>query len=527
MVSDVARWRLVVSVSWCLLGVIALGCSGRGRGPEPGTVRILVEAGVQELDPRFALSAYSVKVCHLIHAALVSVDNQASEPRLELAESYEQPDPVTYRFTLRPGLTFHDGHPLTARDVAWTYRSIVDPALGSPYAGMFEKISEIRVLDDRTVEFVLRHRHAPFITDLVMGIVPEHLTRATGRFQGPVVGAGPFELVSWESDRRVVLRRFPGYALPGRGNVRKVVIKTIQDDNSRLLALIGGSGDLVQNGVNPMLLDTLARYPDLRILTGPSVAYNYMGFNLTDPILSRREVRQAIAYGIDREAIVRSRFKGHARLATGLLAPGHWAYEPNVQTYPHDPAKAKALLDRAGYPDPPGPAPRFTLTLKTTTNRFRRSIARLMAHQLATIGIEVKVRSFEWGTFFADVKSGNFQLYTLQWPAVVEPDLYHWIFHSSMIPTPENRGRGGNRNRYVSREVDRLIDLGRATVDRDERRRIYGRIQQIVALDLPYVSLWHEDNIAVTRAGITGYEILPNARFGGLLDTVVLDDPSP
>jgi peptide/nickel transport system substrate-binding protein len=283
---------------------------------------------------------------------------------------------------------------------------------------------------------------------------------------------------------------------------------------------MGGSGDLVQNGVNPLLLPVLERHPRLRVQTAPSIAYNYLGFNLEDPVLAQLGVRRAIAHALDREAIVATRFAGTARLATGMLAPGHWAFEGDLPRYGHDPALARRLLDEAGFADPDGegPEPRLRLTLKTTSNRFRRSIARVLAHQLGQVGIAVEVRAYEWGTFFADVRSGNFQLFTLQWPAVVEPDLYHWIFHSSMIPSPDNGGRGANRGRYRNPALDALIEAGRRTPERDARRAIYSQVQRILAQDLPYVSLWHEDNVAVLDRSLQGYHILPNARFGGLVE---------
>ncbi len=507
----------------CGLAALTLCLGAACSGPPPAGgegVRVLIEAEIQHLDPRFALSAYSVKACRLVHASLVSVDNEASEPLLELAEAIEQPDPLSYVVRLRPGVRFHDGTPLTAEDVAWTYRSIKDPALGSPYSGMYDKVVRIEVLDPLRVRFVLDRVHAPFVTDLVMGVVPRHLTEATGHFpEGRVVGAGPYRVGRWDSGERLELLRHDGYfGAPPR--LPKLVLKTIRDDNSRLLALMGGSGDLVQNGVNPLLLDVLRQYPNLEVRSAPSISYNYLGFNLDDPVLGRKEVRQAIAYALDREAVLRSRFRGTAQLASGMLAPGHWAYEPDVRRYPYDPERARRMLDAAGLVDPdgPGPAPRLRLSLKTTSNRFRRSVARVLAHQLAEVGIEVEVKAFEWGTFFHDIKSGNFQLYSLQWPAVVDPDLFHWIFHSEMIPSAENRGRGANRNHYRNPTLDALIDQGRQAIGRAERKAIYAQVQRILAEDLPYVSLWHEDNIAVTARSLQGYRILPNARFGGLLE---------
>ena len=481
------------------------------------TVTVLWEAAPGDVDPRFALSAYSGKISRLVFSRLVSIDNEASEPRLDLAVSLERPDPTTYVFTLSPDATFHDGRPVTARDVVWTYESTLDPAVGSPFAGMFEAIGSVEARDPMTVVFRLREPFAPLLANLELGIVPEHLTRKTGRFAGPPVGSGPFRWASRDGDSSVTLEAHAGWHGDGP-HVRRVAFRTLGDENSRVLALMGGSGDVLQNGVSPMLLPALRERPGLRVLTGPSVACSYLGFHLEDPALRDVRVRRAIAHAIDRQAIIDAKYRGGARLATGLLAPGHWAHEGDVASYAYSPARARALLDEAGFVDPPGPTPRLRLTYKTTTNRFRRAIAFVIAHHLRQVGIEVEVLAYEWGTFFHDVRSGNFQLYSLQWPVVVEPDLYHWIFHSSSIPTPDNRGKGANRGRYRSPRADALLLAGRREMDRARRRAIYGELQRLLATDLPYVPLWHDDNIALLSDRLSGWRVLPNARFAALSD---------
>ena len=128
------------------------------------------------------------------------------------------------------------------------------------------------------------------------------------------------------------------------------------------------------------------------------------------------------------------------------------------------------------------------------------------------------VRAYEWGTFFSDVRSGNFQLYSLQWPVIVEPDVYHWIFHSDSIPTAEQRGKGANRGRYRSARANALIEAGRAETDRARRRVIYAELQRVLAEDLPYVVLWHDDNVALLQRAVRGWRVLPNARFAALAE---------
>jgi len=207
--------------------------------------------------------------------------------------------------------------------------------------------------------------------------------------------------------------------------------------------------------------------------------------------------------------------------ATGLLAPGHWAYEPDVDRWPYDPARARQLLDEAGVRDPdgPGPLPRLRLTYKTSSDQFRVALARVIAAQLGAIGIAVDVRAFEFATFFADVKKGSYQIATMQSSDIGEPDTHYTFFHSSRIPSKANPD-GGNRWRYVNPRIDQLTEAGRREIDPQKRLAIYSEVQKIIARDLPIVPLWHEDNIVVANRDVTGYRIAPNARLSGLITAI-------
>ena len=235
--------------------------------------------------------------------------------------------------------------------------------------------------------------------------------------------------------------------------------------------------------------------------------FSYIGFNLSDPTLSKLKVRRAIAHAIDRRPIVRFILKDLAKEADSLLPPDHWAHQKGLPRYAHRPALARKLLDEAGFPDPdgPGPRPRFTLIYKTSQNELRRRIAAVLAHQLALVGIEMKIRSYEWGTFFGDVRSGNFQLYGLTWVGISDPDIYRHIFHSRFAP-PAGLNRGGYRNA----RVDALLEAARATARTDARARLYGEAQRILGDELPYINLWHSVNAAVFDRRISGYRVFPD-----------------
>ncbi|MCX7958938.1 MAG: ABC transporter substrate-binding protein, partial [Deltaproteobacteria bacterium] len=255
------------------------------------------------------------------------------------------------------------------------------------------------------------------------------------------------------------------------------------------------------------------------VISAPSVLYTYMGINLKDPILSNKDVRKAIAYAIDREAIIKYKFMGFARPSYSVLVPEHWAYEKDVLKYEFNPDEARRLLDRAGFKDPDGDGPlkRFTITYKTSTNKFRIQIAKMICKMLEDIGIDVKLRAYEFGTFFSDIKSGNFQIYTMQWTEPVEPDFYYWLFHSNSIPDAKGNTNGANRGRYINPEVDNLLEEGRRELNREKRKEIYSKVQKIISDELPYISLWHEDNIAIINSKYTNYNIFPNASFEAVI----------
>jgi peptide/nickel transport system substrate-binding protein len=514
---DFTRQRLV-SIAAVLLVVGAgfqVGCDSNATSEDSFVV--LLDASPKGLDPRFATSDGSAKLVGLLHAGLVSVDTASGEPQLELAESIDQISPLRYEVTLRDDIYFHDGQKVTSADVEYTFMKLDSELVQSPYAGSQRRIETFDVVDERHLNITLKQPYAPFLNDLSMGVVPKHICAGHSECPGQPIGAGPFAFAKQEAFELFVFESFDKY-FGGQPPIDRLAFKVVEDDNTRLLGLLGKSADLVQNAVAPLMLPVVHESDRLVVETAPSFKYTYIAFNLEHPILDDAKVRRAIAHGIDRKAIIKYKFRGHARLSTGMLAPDHWAYEPDVARYNYDVEAAKRLLDDAGYPDPDGDGPklRFEIEFKVSASKFRQSLAGLIAHQLERVGIGVTVRSYEWGTFFYDVKSRNFAMTTLQWPSVLDPSLYSWIFHSKNIPSPQNRSAGANRGAYDNERMDELLERGERETDATKRKAIYSEVQQILARDLPYVSLWHEDNIAIMSDQVHDYYMTPNARFEGL-----------
>ncbi len=496
----------------------ALGLTACGTLPSAvDTLTLAIDSGPSSLDPRLGSDEASRRVSELLYNGLFRLDD-ASRPVPDLAAAFEQPDGRTVKVTLREGVLFQDGALLTSKDVAYTYRSILEDEVPSFRKADLEVIDRIETPDPRTVVFRLKAPFAPILTNLNLPILREGSGPDAARRPN---GTGPFRLVRYRKDEDLVLERFEAH-FAGPSGVRRVRLKIVPTESGRLLELLKGNADLILNDLSPDQFARVRRTSGYRVVSRPGRNYVYMAFNLRDPLLSDRRVRAAIALALDRGPIVAHLLGGAATLATGLLPPGHWAYERSVTRFEHDPDRASRLLDQAGLVDKDGPGPevRFRLICKTTTSELAQQQATIFQEQLGRVGIGMDVRAFEWPTFYEDLGAGRFQLVVSNWTEIYDPDIYRLRFYSGFVPP-----RGFNRGGYVNPAADRLIEEGAATIDEPGRRRIYGELQRLLADDLPYVSLWHRDVTAACRDRVRGFRLTPGADFYPLKD-VTLAEPA-
>jgi peptide/nickel transport system substrate-binding protein len=282
----------------------------------------------------------------------------------------------------------------------------------------------------------------------------------------------------------------------------------VPDATTQALELRKGSGDVIINAsFPPDTVRTLEREPSLGVESGSGTRLAYLGFNLRDPILKDVRVRQAIAFALDRRPMIEYLWRGQAQPARSILPQQSWAYNSNVPTYNHDPAKAKTLLDAAGYPAVNGV--RFHIAMKTSTDENTRLMVAVMQQQLREVGIALDIRSFEFGTFFSDVTHGAFQMYGLRWIGGNEdPDIFSLCFSSSRFPP-----NGANRGFYSNPKVDALIDQARREVDPKIRKPIYAELQRILADELPYIDLWYLDNVLVHNKRVVNLKLNPAGNY--------------
>ena len=488
----------IIRACCCLFLLLGLaGCSQQ----QDDIIRFGLASAPANLDPRYATDATSARINRLLYQRLVDFDAQY-RPVAALA-SWQQITPLHYRFQLKAGRAgFHDGSDLEAADVAATYQSILAPDSGSPHAGTLKLIQRISVQDNNTLDFYLHRPDPLFPGYLAIGILPAAGINSGHPFHVKPVGSGPFVLDDWPEPGRLMLKRLAD------GQTFEMI--RIGDPTVRVLKLLRGEVDILQNDLPAELLGYLSGKTDIRVTFGPGNNFSYIGFNLADPVTGKLQVRQAIAHAIDRDAIVHHIFGDAARPAAALLPPEHWAGHRTLAPLAYDPVRARQLLNEAGYSE----AIPLKLSYKTSTDPLRIRIATIIQQQLREAGIDMALQSYDWGTFYGDIKAGRFQMYSLAWVGIKTPDIFRYAFHSDSLP-PE----GANRGRLSDASIDHLVDAAEQGLTLDAQAVAYREIQSRLLQLLPYIPLWYEDHVFAARHDINGYQLASDGNYDALVTT--------
>jgi peptide/nickel transport system substrate-binding protein len=499
-----------MSISALLLSsVFLLTSCARSVASSPGVVNFVIESMPTNLDPRIGTDGQSERIDSLIFSGLVELDEQRNVHG-DLAEKWETPDPLTYVFHLRPGVKFHDGRALTSADVKYTFESILDRSVTSPKRGSISVIRSMETPDPATIIFHLSEPQAGFLWNIsrtAMGIVP---TGSGDELAQHPIGTGAFRFVSARQDDNIVLERNPSY-FRTPSNIAEVQFRVVPEAIVRALELRKGTADLELTSLTPDMISVLRSQPELKISDQPGSNYDYIVFNFDDPILAKREVRQALALATDRPQIIKYLLHGEARLANGPTPPNNWAYEPDVKQFNYDPQAAEALLEQAGYPRVSSTGGiRIKLTMKTSTEESARLLGSVLQEQWRKVGVDLELRPLEIATLLSDLTRGSFQLSTLRWiGGNNDPDLFlQYIFSSKKAPPT-----GANRGHYHNPQVDALLDEASREGDQEKRRKLYSAIEKLVAEDVPYVSLWYRDNVCVHRNRITDVHLSASGEY--------------
>lgn len=497
-----------------LVSLLALSACQNDARTRKETLVIGVESYPKTLDPRLAVDALSSKICRLVYRGLFALNDQL-QIELDVAESYVWESTTRLRVKLKKGIQFHNGQILTAKDVLATNQSVLDRLKHSPLHASLSLIQKMEAPDEYTLLFELKEPYAPFLTSLTSGILPASIVAqevssdVSSELFEPI-GSGPFFVSRRMESQEVELTRYK----PDDIKVNKLVFRTILEDTLRTMELIKGRLDLVQNAVPYQLLPAIQKAKNLNLTTTAGINFSYIGFNTRKTPLDKTLVRKALALAVNRDEIIKYKMSQLAAPASSMLFPGHWAAHENLPPFSYDPAQAKEMLDQAGYPDPDGDGPqsRFSLVYKTSSKKDRVDMALLIAEQMKKIGVEVIVKSYEWGTFFRDIRQGHFEMFSLTWVGLTEPDIYYWAFHSGQTPPT-----GANRGYYNNPSLDPLLEKARQEVDLTKRVAMYQEIQQMVYDDFPYIPLWYEQNWVIAQKNVNGYTARPDAGFQNLV----------
>ncbi len=455
-----------------------------------GELRVALPWTPENLDPTMNLSSIRAKVGVSLFDSLVGRD---AENRIgpQLAESWKALDDLTWQFKLRRGVVFHNGEPFNAKAVRFTFERVLDPGQKSPNRANVGEVTRVDVVDDHTVNLVLRQPYAPLVNRLIdFPIVPPKYTAEKGN-QGLAlrpVGTGPFRFVELVKDDRLIIEAFDRH-WRGAPKVRRIVFKPIPEPFTRTAALRNNEVDVVDT-LPPNLAGELERVPGIRVQRVPSTWIIYLGLNALKKPLSDVRVRQALNYATDVDALVKSVLDGNARRMDGPFTAHMFGFDASVKGYGPDPGRARRLLAEAGYPDG------LEVTLEAPAGRYQgdKEIAEALGGQWQKAGFRPRVQVAEWGAYFKRYLGKQFQdayLLGLGGPMQDGDELYNLV---------SSKGRGLY---YKNDKVDALFDAGRSTMDPAKRRKIYAELARAMVEDATWVFLMQQVDIYATRERVT------------------------
>ncbi len=507
-----------------LLGAVLLclaGCErqepvipAEGAAAAPAYGDSFIEASIGEpsnLLPVLSSDSASSDINSLVYNGLVRYDKDLKLEG-ELAESWEvSPDGLTITFRLRKGVKWQDGSPFTAADVLFTYQTYIDPKTPTAYAESYRQVAKAEAPDEYTFRVHYAQPYAPALESWGVSILPRHLLAGVDITKSPLtrapVGTGPYRFISWSPGEKLVLEANPDY-FEGEPYIKRVVYRIIPDLSTQFLELQSGGLDFM--GLTPLQYKTQTEtsqfqrsFNKYRYL---AFGYSYLGYNLERPMFRDKRVRQALTYAIDKQEIIQGILLGLGQAATGPYKPDTWVYNPKVRIYPHDPAKAKALLAEAGWKDSDGDGildkdgqPLAFTIVTNQGNDLRVKTGEIIQRRFREIGVDVKLRVIEWASFLKEfINPGNFDATILGWTGGPEPDQFD-IWHSSKTGPREL-----NFIHYRNPEVDALLEQGRRTFSQADRKQIYDRFQEILAEDQPYTFLYDSDALPAVAKRFRG-----------------------
>ncbi|MGE5630345.1 MAG: ABC transporter substrate-binding protein [Caulobacteraceae bacterium] len=509
--------------------LVASACSSNNPNPTnannaPGAapalkdeIKVGLDVDAGTLDPRLGRDSSAKRVIDLVFDGLVYIDeNLKAQPAL--AESWENPDPTTWIFKLRDNVYFHNGTKLTAKDVKYTYDTILDEKFAAPYRSLYEPIKSVEAVDDLTVKFTLSNPYAPLLSYMDMGIVPADAASQPDFASNPI-GTGPYKFVSWSKNNNIVFEandKFWG----GTPKTKKITYYIIPDNTTRVAALESGDVDFVHSPLSPQDISRMKGDSRFVVEETNGLGFTYACFNFASPVMSDLKVRQAVAYMINKESISKDIYQGMDKPGVSPIIPPSWAYSDKITNFEYNPDKAKQLLAEAGWKDSDGDkildkdGKKLTITLSTHTEDPNRvQTVEFLQNELSQIGVDAKVSTTEWPTFDSNLMNGKFDIAIVGWLGLTDPDRAMYTqFHS----------KGGNNfGKFNIPELDQLLEKGRTTTDQNERATIYQQAAQIVDDQVAYDVMLYQGYYAIYNKNLQGFKIHPSGNLKGLMNATL------
>lgn len=476
--------------AWIALAAVGLmGCPPDATPTGP-TIRLGTDVDAGTLDPRLMRNTTAYRVNDLIYDGLVRLDADLN-PVPALASRWESPDPTTWIFHLRDGVPFHDGTILSAEDVVFTYRTILDPALGSPFRSLLLPVEKVEAVDAHTVRLELSEPYAPLLSYLDVGIASRSHVDAGADDASRPVGTGPMRLSSWQRGSRIVLEAFEDH-WAGAPSVQRFEFVIVADNTARAQAFEAGDLDIIQSPLSPQDIRRLRSDERFHHTIMPGLAITYLNMNIRTAPLSDPAVRRALAMLVDRETIVNEIYEGVDRVATSVLLPSSWAYTASIRQPAFDPEEAVEALARRGWSDTDGDGVldrdgrplRIELSTHSEDPNRIQTVEFIQAG-LRAHGIDARVTVSDWPAFFAAVQAGRHEVALLGWTQVVDPD--------RLMFGQFTTGGALNYGGYSNAEVDSLLASGRSSTDVDERADAYRAAAATLAHELPFLVVSYQD----------------------------------
>jgi len=514
-------------VTILILTLLPLGCRKRSTA-----FVVALGDNIRTIDPigSPSVDAASERVRSLMFNSLVK-KNEKFDYVGELAASVQQSaDGTVFTFTLHDGVKFHDGRPLTSADAKYTL-DLVFSSTFAKSASFYEGtgasrksyITSVAAPDEKTLIVTLTKPWTGLLSNLVpVSIIPKD-SYATQKDHP--LGSGPFKFLSYDGSQALDLEANPDY-WEGAPKIQSLRVRVIPDTNALQAELRSGRVDIapLPTSLSPDAIKQLGQDPNLQVLQFPGSNLNLLTVNCSQTPLNDVRVRQAVAYAVDREGLIRDLLLGQGKIAHSILPEESWAYIPG-RIYSFDPAAAKKLLDEAGFKDPDGDGPQMrfakpVIFKASGSSTSAKNYAGVIQNYLKNVGIPVSIETSELNTLLDELRRGNFQIAYGQWVGGnQDPIFYKDLFATAEIPSETRAAR--NRSRYSNKELDALLDEAVNTFDREKAKGLYARIQEIVTREVPVLPLWYQANMVIARKGVGNIKVDASGDWGFIRNLTV------